>query len=95
MRVFGLNSIAVAGLLLAASGPSSHAQTVGYADSLGLLGRSCNADIAKYCKNVNLGSGKMIKCLGDKNASISPACRGSHVKTSDLLRKGGTADGYP
>jgi OOP family OmpA-OmpF porin len=85
MRLFSLSSIAVAGFLLALSGPPSHAQTLGYADSLGMLAKSCGADIAKLCKNVNLGGGKMTKCLSDNSAKISPACKGSIAATQALL----------
>lgn len=64
---------------------SSQAQTLGYADSLGHLAQSCGADIAKYCKNVNLGGGRMMKCLGDNAASVSQTCKASVAETQKVL----------
>lgn len=84
MRKFTIN-LALAGLLISLSSASSHAQTVGYADALGTLAQRCGADIAKYCKTANLGGGRMMKCLSDKGASVSGACRTSIADMKSLL----------
>lgn len=80
-----IGHIMFAAALLLFSVPSSHAQTVGYADAMGQLGQSCGADIAKFCKTVNLGGGRMIQCLNQNSASVSPACKASIAATSSLL----------
>jgi OOP family OmpA-OmpF porin len=86
MIQFKINPIAIAAFLLSvAAAPSSHAQTVGYADALQQLGQTCGGDIAKFCKAVNLGGGKMIQCLTEHNASVSAACKTSVAATKALL----------
>jgi outer membrane protein OmpA-like peptidoglycan-associated protein len=80
-RLMYLN--AIAGLLFAAT--PSQAQTVGYADALGRLGQTCGADIAKHCKSVNLGGGRMTQCLEQNSAKISAGCRTSVANMKALL----------
>jgi len=75
---------AAAALLLTATS-ASHAQTVGYADALGQLGQTCGADIARLCKTVNLGGGRIIQCLNQHSASVSAACKTSIGATTLLL----------
>ena len=80
-----IDHIAIAAALLFFSAASSNAQTVGYADALQQLGQSCGGDIAKYCKTANLGGGRMIQCLNQHSASVSPACKTSVAATTALL----------
>jgi OmpA-OmpF porin, OOP family len=79
------NRIALTAALLFAAASPSQAQTVGYADALGRLGQTCGADIAKFCKTVNLGGGRIIQCLNQHSASVSAVCRASVAATSSLL----------
>ena len=71
--------------LTVASATASNAQTVGYADALGRLGQTCGADIAKHCKSVNLGGGRMTQCLEQNSAKISAGCKASVANMKALL----------
>jgi outer membrane protein OmpA-like peptidoglycan-associated protein len=72
-------------LLLAASAEPSIAQTVGYAQALGALGSACGKDIAKFCKKVNLGGGRVTACLEQNRGAISGACKSSISAMQTLL----------
>ena len=37
--------------------------------------RSCRADEAKFCKDVRPGGGRIIRCLKQHEAELSPACQ--------------------
>ena len=71
--------------LTAGAAASAHAQTVGYADALGRLGQTCGADIAKHCKSVNLGGGRVTQCLEQNSAKISAGCKSSVANVKALL----------
>jgi outer membrane protein OmpA-like peptidoglycan-associated protein len=75
---------AIAALLIASMQPSN-AQSISYADALGRLGQTCGADIAKHCKNVNLGGGRMTQCLEQNSAKISATCKTSVANMKALL----------
>ena len=36
---------------------------------------NCKADVDKFCKDVNPGAGRIIKCLKTHEAELDPACR--------------------
>jgi outer membrane protein OmpA-like peptidoglycan-associated protein len=72
-----------AAALLAAG--QAGAQTVGYAEAIDQLGRACGKDIAKFCKQANLGGGRIQQCLGAAN--VSPGCSASLVAMKALLQK--------
>ena len=80
-----IEHIAIAAVMLLATASSAHAQTIGYADAMGKLGQTCGADIAKFCKTVNLGGGRMIQCLNQNSASVSASCKESVAATTSLL----------
>ena len=84
MRKFTIK-LGLAGLMFFISSEFSHAQTLGYADALGIMAQKCDADIAKYCKTTSLGGGRMMKCLSDKGGSVSAACRTSIANMQALL----------
>jgi outer membrane protein OmpA-like peptidoglycan-associated protein len=73
-------------LLLLFSGPSN-AQTIGYAEAIDQLARSCNNDIAKFCKNANLGGGRVQQCLDQNQAGVSAACKTNLSDLRTLLQK--------
>ena len=75
---------ALATALLLAAG-HTHAQTIGYAEAIDQLAKACGADIAKSCKQANLGGGRMQQCLGQAN--VSAGCRASGNALQALLRK--------
>ncbi|HXZ22106.1 MAG TPA: OmpA family protein [Pseudolabrys sp.] len=63
------------------------AQTIGYADALDQLAAACGADIAKYCKNENLGGGRVRDCLLRNQSTVSARCIGSVNSLGALLQK--------
>jgi len=38
-------------------------------------GRACDADVAKLCKDVQVGGGQVVKCLQEHDKDVSPACK--------------------
>lgn len=73
-----LRNALVALVVLLAGGPAA-AQTIGYADAMGILVKSCGPDIEKYCKKVNLGGGRIESCLADNAANVSDACKADYA----------------
>jgi hypothetical protein len=63
-----------AGLLICGAG-SAIAETMSYAQAVDQLAIACRNDLAKYCRGVEFGGGKLKACL-DANASrVSPQCQ--------------------
>lgn len=42
--------------------------------------KPCKSDREKFCKDVKPGQGRIIKCLKEKEAELSPACK-THFET--------------
>lgn len=68
---------------------SAFAQTIGFADAVNQLAVACRSDIAKYCKRVPFGGGRLGSCLV-QNGKVSAGCkttisalRGMVVKRAD------------
>ena len=80
-----LTTFSAVAALLTASVQLSNAQSVSYADALGRLGQTCGQDIAKYCKNVNLGGGRVTQCLEQNSAKVSAGCKASAANMKALL----------
>lgn len=72
-------TLAAAAVAVAALAAPAAAQTVGYADAISILARSCGADINRYCKNATLADWGIGSCLDQNRASISQQC------ASDLI----------
>ena len=73
-------------ILVALASPTS-AQTIGYAEAADRLAAACGADIQKYCKNANLGSGRIDKCLEQNQANVSSQCMATRAQVFQLLAK--------
>ena len=81
---------ALAGLVLAFAGFSpASGQTIGYADAVSQVAAACKSDIAKYCKRVPFGGGRLGNCLVQSD-KVSASCkatitalRGMVVKRAD------------
>ena len=74
-------------LLLIAGQVPGFAETIGYAEAIDRLAVACRNDIAKHCKSVNLGGGRMSQCL-DRNATgVSAQCRAANTEVRALLAK--------
>src|SRR3954452_13897187 len=69
-------------LLLASTVPSA-AQTIGYAQAIDRLATSCGKDIAKFCKQANLGGGRVMQCLDRSPASAQ--CKATSAEVRSLL----------
>lgn len=80
-RLAGMTALILVGI----TAPSL-AQTVGYADAIDRLARSCNQDIAKHCSKVNLGGGRVQQCLTQNQAKISTGCRSTIAEVQNLLQ---------
>src|SRR5262245_40849163 len=63
----------------------SNAQTVGYADAIDQLARSCARDIVNFCKQTALGGGRIQQCLGQ--AGVSAGCKNNLSELQALLKK--------
>jgi hypothetical protein len=45
------------------------------ADAYARLSNACADDIAKFCKEVQPGGGRVAKCLKDHEKELSPSCK--------------------
>lgn len=81
-KMIYLNAIAA---LLFVSAQPSNAQSIGYAQALGALGKSCGKDITQYCTKVDLGGGRMTQCLEKNQTAISASCKASIVAMQALI----------
>jgi hypothetical protein len=45
----------------------------------------CQADVAKLCPGVIPGGGRIIRCLADQQASVSPNCREAIFKAKEAI----------
>jgi outer membrane protein OmpA-like peptidoglycan-associated protein len=61
------------------------AQTLGYAEAIDQLAKSCRTDIANYCKSEPLGEGRVWQCLSRNR--ISAGCSSSIGVLAALLKK--------
>jgi hypothetical protein len=50
-------------------------EPAGSKEHAGRLRQACKADAKKLCSNIRLGGGRMLRCLEDHAADLSPACR--------------------
>lgn len=66
---------------------AAHGQTIGYAQAADRLGSACGADIQKYCKNVNLGNGRIRSCLQQHSDRVSSQCKVAFREVFELLQK--------
>jgi cysteine rich repeat protein len=64
--------------------PSS-AQTLSYADAIQQLASACGADVAKHCKGVELGGGKLKACLDSK--PISAQCGQARTRVYESIAR--------
>ncbi|MBA5778793.1 hypothetical protein H2509_16835 [Stappia sp. F7233] len=66
---------------------AASAETIGFAEAIKILGASCGADIEKYCKNVNLGGGRIQQCLVENEAKVSAQCKTDYAGVFALLQQ--------
>jgi len=51
------------------------AETMSYAEAIDQLAAACGRDVAKYCRGVELGGGKLKACLDGHQNVLSPQCQ--------------------
>ena len=62
------------------------AQTIGFSDAVNQMAMACKTDIAKYCKKVSLGGGRLAQCLV-QNDRVSASCKSTLSALSVLVQK--------
>jgi hypothetical protein len=61
------------------------AQTVSYGEAMDQLIASCGADVDAYCKDVRLGGSRIQDCLAANSNKVSPSCKATFGRVSELL----------
>lgn len=75
-RITGRQSTVLLALSLLLGGiGTAAAQTMSYADAVDQLASACRGDLAKYCRNVELGNGRLRACLDAHQNVVSPGCQ--------------------
>jgi OOP family OmpA-OmpF porin len=87
MKILPAIAIAFTALVFAAQSAPVHAQTIGFADAIDRLAKACGKDIARFCKQADLGGGRIQQCLNKNQASIALACSSSMTEMQALLQK--------
>lgn len=59
----------------------------GSAYAFGGMDGPCKADIAKFCKDVEKGEGRIINCLKDHSDELSSACKSKIVEQKEKSQK--------
>jgi hypothetical protein len=78
-------------IFVAASAGTVAAQTIGYSEAIDRLAVACGKDIQAYCKGVNLGGGRIQKCLNANQAKVSAQCKTGFAAAFALLERRATA----
>jgi hypothetical protein len=81
-----LRAAAPALLALVAASAAS-AQTMGFAEVVERLAAACGRDINQHCSRVNFGGGRVLHCLRQNEAKISPQCRTAMVQTTQNVER--------
>jgi OOP family OmpA-OmpF porin len=87
----GLAAVCVATVQMFVLATAAGAQTVGYADAIDQLAKSCGNDIGKFCKKEPLGGGRIKQCLERNQAGVSQSCKIAVGQLTALLQKRATA----
>jgi hypothetical protein len=75
-------------IVLALGMPSlAAAETMSFGDSLGLLAKSCGAEIVANCRGVNPDSTRLKECLSRNRDVLSPQCQTDYLTAFDAILK--------
>jgi hypothetical protein len=80
-----MRRLLVAILALVGLGGPVAAQTMGYADAIQLIARSCEADIERHCATATLANFEIGRCLEQHQAAISPTCAADFVRAREAV----------
>jgi hypothetical protein len=61
--------------------PATHQPKLGEAI---LIRRFCAMDFKVLCKGVQVGQGRVVQCLANNAAALSPGCRQAMMQTGEL-----------
>ena len=50
------------------------AQLERFIAALSYVANECDADLEKFCANIEVGEGRVLKCLDENSSKISPRC---------------------
>lgn len=73
-------------LALAMPSPAT-AETMSFGDSLGLLAKSCGAEIIANCRGVNPDSTRLKECLSRNRDVLSQQCQSDYLAAFDAIQK--------
>ena len=78
----------VTSVLLALVMPSlSAAETMSFGDSIGMLAKSCGAEIVANCRGVNPDSTRLKECLSRNRDVLTPQCSNDYLAAFDAIQK--------
>jgi hypothetical protein len=75
-------------VVLALGMPSlAAAETMSFGDSIGMLAKSCGAEIVANCRGVNPDSTRLKECLSRNRDVLSPQCQTDYLAAFDAIQK--------
>ena len=75
-------------IVLALGMPSlATAETMSFSDSIGMLAKSCGAEIVANCRGVNPDSTRLKECLSRNRDVLSPQCQSDYLAAFDAIQK--------
>ena len=63
------------------------AETISFGDALGMLARSCGAEIVANCRGVNPDSTRLKECLSRNRDVLSQQCQSDYLGAFDAIQK--------
>ena len=81
MRIVSMNRVVMALAVAVLS-----AGLIAGNDALAVQG-PCADDIAKYCKDVKPGDGRLARCIKENEKQLSPACRSSIEESKKRVKE--------
>ncbi|MBR0825844.1 hypothetical protein JQ596_09870 [Bradyrhizobium manausense] len=63
------------------------AETMSFGDSIGMLAKSCGAEIVANCRGVNPDSTRLKECLSRNRDVLTPQCQTDYLAAFDAIQK--------
>jgi hypothetical protein len=67
------------------------AETMSFGDAIGMLAKSCGAEIVANCRGVNPDTTRLKECLSRNRDALSPQCQSDYLAAFDAIQKRITA----